>query len=59
MFTTFRAKNVPLFVDMQSFYDVTHYGKIMGYDKEIIDFKQFEEHEDENKTENEVKKHKE
>ena len=46
MFTTFQAKNVPLFVDMQSFYDVTHYGKIMGYDKQYIDFKKLQEEED-------------
>ena len=33
MFTSFRAKNVPLFVDGQEFYEPLHYGKIMGYDK--------------------------
>ncbi|XP_023327733.1 transmembrane protein 70 homolog, mitochondrial [Eurytemora carolleeae] len=35
MFTTFKARNVPLFVDMSQFYDVSHYGKIMGYDKPL------------------------
>ena len=35
MFTTFRAKNVPLFVDADQFEDPKHYGKIMGYDKPI------------------------
>ena len=34
MFTTFRAKNVPLFVDADHA-DPKHYGKIMGYDKPI------------------------
>ena len=47
MFTTFQAKNFPLFVDMQSFYDVTHYGKIMGYDKQYIDFKKLQLQEEE------------
>ena len=35
MFTTFKAKNVPLFVEMTQFNDPTHYGKIMGYDKPL------------------------
>ena len=35
MFTTFKAKNVPLFVDGQQFEMPIHYGKIMGYDKPI------------------------
>ena len=34
MFTTFRAKNVPLFVDADHA-DPKHYGKIMGYDKPV------------------------
>ena len=35
MFTTFKAKDVPLFVDLSQFSDPTHYGKIMGYDKPL------------------------
>ncbi len=35
MFTTFKAHNVPLFVDGQQFSFPTHYGKIMGYDKPL------------------------
>merc|ERR1712115_248728 len=35
MFTTFQAKDVPLFVDADQFEDPRHYGKIMGYDKPI------------------------
>jgi transmembrane protein 70 len=35
MFTTFRAKNVPLFVDGSQFVDPKHFGKIMGYDKPL------------------------
>eukprot|EP00091_Calanus_sinicus_P000815 TRINITY_DN10760_c0_g1_i2.p1 TRINITY_DN10760_c0_g1~~TRINITY_DN10760_c0_g1_i2.p1 ORF type:complete len:246 (-),score=86.62 TRINITY_DN10760_c0_g1_i2:37-774(-) len=35
MFTTFKANSVPLFVEGSQFNDITHYGKIMGYDKPI------------------------
>ncbi len=35
MFTTFKAKDVPLFVEGSQFQDRTHYGKIMGYDKPL------------------------
>jgi len=49
MFTTFTARNVPLFVDMDQFQDPKHYGKIMGYDKQL-DFK-WDEQLDETKTE--------
>ena len=35
MFTTFKAGNVPLFVEMNQFNDLRHYGKIMGYDKPL------------------------
>ena len=35
MFTTFKAHDVPLFVDASQFTAVEHYGKIMGYDKPI------------------------
>ncbi len=35
MFTTFKARNVPLFVDGEQFYSHRHYGKIMGYDKPL------------------------
>ncbi|XP_063602420.1 transmembrane protein 70 homolog, mitochondrial-like [Penaeus indicus] len=38
MFTTFLAKNKPLFVDPKMFSDLEHFGRIMGYDKPI-DFK--------------------
>jgi len=37
MFTTFKARNVPLFVDSDQFYSIKHYGKIMGYDKPLHD----------------------
>lgn len=30
---TFYAKELPLFVDPQAFDDVTHYQRILGYDK--------------------------
>lgn len=30
---TFYAKEYPLFVDAQAFDDVTHYQRILGYDK--------------------------
>jgi len=53
MFTSFRAKDVPLFVDGQQFYEPLHYGKIMGYDKPYKPL-QFE---DENKTEKHGKHH--
>jgi hypothetical protein len=53
MFTSFRAKDVPLFVDGQQFYEPLHYGKIMGYDKPYKPL-QFE---DENKTEKNAKNH--
>ena len=33
MFTTFKAKDTPLFVEGSAFHDPWHYGKIMGYDK--------------------------
>jgi len=33
MFTTFKANSVPLFVEGSQFRDITHFGKIMGYDK--------------------------
>ncbi|KAJ6641525.1 Transmembrane protein 70 like, mitochondrial [Pseudolycoriella hygida] len=35
MFTTFLAKNRPLFVDAELFSDPSHYVKMMGYDKPI------------------------
>lgn len=35
MFTTFKANNVPLFVDGQQFDRPIHFGKIMGYDKPL------------------------
>ena len=35
MFTTFKAHDVPLFVDASQFTRVEHYGKIMGYDKPV------------------------
>jgi len=35
MFTTFKARNVPLFVEGSAFHDPWHYGKLMGYDKPI------------------------
>jgi transmembrane protein 70 len=35
MFTTFKANDVPLFVDGQQFETPVHYGKIMGYDKPL------------------------
>ena len=35
MFTTFKANDVPLFVDGQQFDNPVHFGKIMGYDKPI------------------------
>jgi len=35
MFTTFKANSVPLFVEGSQFKDITHYGKIMGYDKPL------------------------
>lgn len=33
MFTTFFAKDQPLFVDVELFTDPNHYVKMMGYDK--------------------------
>lgn len=30
---TFYAKNYPLFLDPDSFQDITHYQRILGYDK--------------------------
>merc|ERR1712083_905017 len=56
MFTSFRAKNVPLFVDGQQFYEPQHYGKIMGYDKPF-NFKSVH-YNDEDKAEDEANKHK-
>ena len=35
MFTTFKANNVPLFVDGEQFDRPLHFGKIMGYDKPL------------------------
>merc|ERR1712198_317274 len=35
MFTTFHAKNRPLFVDPKMFTDLDHFGRLMGYDKPI------------------------
>ncbi len=35
MFTTFFAKDRPLFVDVELFNDPSHYIKMMGYDKPI------------------------
>ena len=35
MFTTFKAKGQPLFVEGNRFDDPFHYGKIMGYDKPL------------------------
>jgi len=35
MFTTFKARNVPLFVEGSQFNEPMHYGKIMGYDKPL------------------------
>jgi len=34
-FCTFKANSVPLFVEGSQFTDITHYGKIMGYDKPV------------------------
>jgi len=35
MFTTFKARNVPLFVEGSQFNEPMHYGKIMGFDKPL------------------------
>jgi transmembrane protein 70 len=35
MFTTFKAKNHPLFVDLDQFRDPSHYGKLLGLEKEV------------------------
>ncbi|XP_040567903.1 transmembrane protein 70 homolog, mitochondrial [Lepeophtheirus salmonis] len=36
MFTTFKAHNIPLFIDGENFKEnLEHYGKIMGYDKPL------------------------
>merc|ERR1712034_143831 len=35
MFVTFKANDVPLFVESTQFSDLRHYGKIMGYDKPL------------------------
>jgi len=35
MFVTFKANNVPLFVESSQFSDLRHYGKLMGYDKPL------------------------
>jgi len=35
MFTTFKANNVPLFVDGHAFETPQHFIKIMGYDKPL------------------------
>ena len=53
MFTSFRVKDAPLFVDGQQFFEPLHYGRIMGYDKPYKPL-QFE---DENKTEKHGKHH--
>ena len=55
MFTTFKAKNVPLFVDGEQFYNPEHFGKIMGYDKPL----NLRWDADKNMTESEVKRRKE
>lgn len=44
LFTTFHAKDHPLFVEPRMFEDIEHYGRIMGYDKPI-DFRPDEEKE--------------
>lgn len=38
MFTTFKVRNTPLFVDVAQFTDPSHYVKMMGFDRPI-DFK--------------------
>ena len=38
MFTTFLIKNKPYFVDLDSFKDIDHYGRLMGYDKPIENY---------------------
>lgn len=38
MFTSFIVKGVPLFVEAGNFNDVSHYKRIMGFDKPL-DFK--------------------
>jgi len=35
MFTTFKAKNHSLFVDLDQFRDPSHYGKLLGLEKEV------------------------
>merc|ERR1712083_716677 len=35
MFTTFKARNMPLFVEGSLFKEPVHFGKIMGYDKPL------------------------
>jgi len=35
MFTTFKARDTPLFVEGSSFHDPQHYSKLMGYDKPL------------------------
>ncbi|XP_076029945.1 transmembrane protein 70 homolog, mitochondrial isoform X2 [Oratosquilla oratoria] len=48
LFTTFTAKEKPLFVEPSMFHDVSHYSRLMGYDKPI----DFEMPEDKEKKEN-------
>ncbi|CAL4067445.1 unnamed protein product, partial [Meganyctiphanes norvegica] len=45
MFTTFHANGRPLFVEPDTFKDLEHYGRIMGYDKPI-DFRLGPDNED-------------
>ena len=42
MFTTFTARNIPLFVEMSQFNDPKHYGKIMGYDENPLKLRSVE-----------------
>lgn len=43
MFTTFKAKGMPLFLDPRGFEEPAHFGRIMGYDKPI-DFNLYDDH---------------
>jgi len=43
MFTTFKARNVPLFVESGQFYSIYHYGKIMGYEKPLPEAMRWED----------------
>lgn len=42
MFTTFHAKNIPMFVDFKAFKHPEHIARIMGYDKPM-DFKLYDD----------------